>query len=89
MYNFTPLEIPEEFQNNLVAVSQWLGGYSYLFRFDNGYELSVIKNYGSYGGTSDLFETAILNNGKIICEPDGYRNNSDVIVELAKVRDIK
>ena len=35
-------------------------GYQYIFKFDNGYGASVIKNIMSYGHAQDLFELAVI-----------------------------
>lgn len=34
--------------------------YQYIFKFDNGYGASVVKNSGSYGHALDLFELAVI-----------------------------
>lgn len=35
-------------------------GIHYIFRFPNGYGVSVVKSYGSYGWEEDKWEIAIL-----------------------------
>lgn len=46
----------------LVATKQdnLLGGIQYLHRFPNGYGASVIRNQYSYGGSSGLYELAVI-----------------------------
>lgn len=36
------------------------GGEQYIFKFPNGYGASVIRSAMSYGGSSGLFELAVL-----------------------------
>lgn len=45
-------------------------GIHYIFSFDNGYQASVVKFSfgflgGSYGWKNDLWELAVLKNGKV------------------------
>jgi len=37
-----------------------LGGIQYIHRFDNGYGASVVRNQYSYGGSSGLYELAVI-----------------------------
>jgi hypothetical protein len=37
-----------------------LGGIQYIHRFENGYGASVIRNKYSYGGSSGLWELAVI-----------------------------
>lgn len=41
------------------------GGVQYIFTFENGYEASVVKFYGTYGFGRDLWELAVLKNGRL------------------------
>jgi hypothetical protein len=42
------------------------GGVRACMQFDNGYQISVVKNTFSYGGPEGLYEAAVLNrNGSI------------------------
>lgn len=34
--------------------------YQYIFKFDNNYGASVVKNSGSYGNEQDLWELAVI-----------------------------
>jgi hypothetical protein len=50
-----------------VSTHSFLGGVKKLYRFDNGYGASVLKNEFSYGGNKGLWELAVLKytkNGK-------------------------
>lgn len=52
-------------------------GIQYIFKFNNGYGASVIKTEHSYGFENDLWELAVLKDGKL-----HYNNpvaNGDVI----------
>ena len=37
-----------------------VGGTQRIYRFDNGYRASVVRNLMSYGGTQGLYELAVL-----------------------------
>lgn len=37
-----------------------MGGHCWQFLFANGYGASIVKHYGSYGGTQDYWELAVL-----------------------------
>ena len=59
-----------------------LGGVQYIFSFDNGYQASIVKFYdlllgGSYGYYEDLWELAVLKDGKL--DYDNSVANGDVI----------
>lgn len=44
-----------------------LGGYQKIYKFDNGYGASVVSNDFSYGGSSGLYEIAVLDaSGSIV-----------------------
>lgn len=40
-------------------------GVQYIFTFENGYGASVVKFYGTYGFGGDLWELAVLKNGRL------------------------
>lgn len=40
-------------------------GIHYIFKFKNGYGASVVKFWGSYGYDEDLWELAVLKDGKL------------------------
>lgn len=50
----------EEFKDNLLKRRQTYDGVQYLFRFPNDYGASIIKHFGSYGSSEDLWELAVI-----------------------------
>ena len=49
------------FENSLVTAEYTENGSQYLFKFENNYGASVIKNMnGSYGNREDLWELAVI-----------------------------
>ncbi len=52
-------------ETNLLQKHNHLGGIRYEYQFPNGYGASVVKNPMSYGGQDDLWELAVLKEGKI------------------------
>lgn len=70
-----------------------LGGIAYIFYFNNGYKVSVIKNFGSYGNKEDKWELAIIKEEKLVNVPSimgsdivrGWLSDSDVESILEKV----
>lgn len=76
-----------------------LESYQYIFKFDNGYGASVIKKFGSYGNTEDLFELAVIKfvDGynwkicyytKITDDVIGYLTNDDVLDLLERIKNL-
>ena len=45
-------------------------GVRYVFSFPNGYEVSVVKFYGTYGFESDQWEMGLMKDGDLIWLPD-------------------
>ena len=70
-----------------------LGGIAYIFYFNNGYKVSVIKNFGSYGNKEDKWELAIIKEDELVNVPSimgsdivkGWLSDSDVESILEKV----
>ena len=71
----------------------------YIFKFDNGYGASVVKNIMSYGHSQDLFELAVIEfidefTWKICCSTDitddvlGYLENDDVLDLLEIIKNL-
>ena len=71
----------------------------YIFKFENGYGASVIKNIMSYGHAQDLFELAVIEfidefTWKICCSTDitddvlGYLENDDVLDLLERIKNL-
>ena len=50
----------EGFETNVLYTDNHMDGIQYVFRFENDYGASVIKNNGSYGHNDDLWELAVL-----------------------------
>jgi hypothetical protein len=67
----------------------YLGGPCYSADFNNGYGISIIKNNGSYGREDDLWEIAVMKDGKccydtpITDDVIGWLD-ADEVVEYAK-----
>ena len=73
--------------------------YQYIFKFDNNYGASVVKNPISYGHGQDLFELAVIKfidgyNWKICCSTEitddvlGYLENDDVLNLLEAIKNL-
>lgn len=73
--------------------------YQYIFKFDNGYGASVVKNSGSYGNEQDLWELAVIEfidefTWKICCSTEitddviGYLTNDDVLNLLEAIKNL-
>lgn len=73
----------------------------YIFKFENGYGASVVKNIGSYGNRQDLFELAVIifvsefewelcYESKITDDVDviGYLTNDDVLELLERIKNL-
>ena len=63
--------------------SFWLSSYAVEYRkkwnFPNGYGISVIRGFGSYGQREGLFEIALLKNGSLAYDKGDFE---DVIGHL-------
>ena len=57
MRTFKDLTIVRDSENDFAAKDH----------FDNGYGISVIRNLGSYGGGSGLYEIAVLDEDDNLC----------------------
>ena len=55
----------EDLSKHKVVRQSLFDGYGYTCNFDNGYGISIIKHSGSYGGTDDQFEVAVLKGDRI------------------------
>jgi hypothetical protein len=64
-----------------------MNDYKKVFKFDNGYEASVVSNEMTYGGKSGLFEVAVMKDGEIVYNTPV---TSDVVgwLDFAGVADI-
>ncbi len=63
--------------------------------FPNGFEVSVVKSFGSYGGRQGLYEIGVFKDG-IMCDPLGWGDDvkgwlkpEDVEQELASIGELK
>jgi hypothetical protein len=68
------------------------GSEQYIFTFDNGYGASVVRGAHTYGGSSGLWEVAVLNcNGNIDYSTPitddvlGWQNDEGVAEVLASI----
>ena len=48
------------FKKDVLSVKKSMNDVQYIFKFDNNYGASVIKNLGSYGHERDLWELAVI-----------------------------
>ena len=64
-WNKIKLELQIENPNWKYEKKARVGGVQYIFKFENGYEASVVKFFGTYGYEEDLWELAVLKNGKL------------------------
>lgn len=89
----------EGFDDYLVARKPFLNGIRYLFRFENGYGASVIKNAFSYGSKQDLWELAVIKyrndrsyrlcyDTEITGDVEGCLTNDDVLELLHRIKDL-
>ena len=85
---YTPLNY-KGFKKYLVVEEELFDGLHYLFMFDNGYYVSVIKHMGSYGHDKDLFELMINTPDDRDLEPNGWLTNEDVLEKLKEVKMMK
>lgn len=78
------------FEKYLKLEQRLYDGWHWIFRFDNGYSVSVIKNGFSYGGRMDLFE-AIQHNTYCFKEGKtfGSLSNDDVLELLKTTKELK
>ena len=92
----TPLKY-EKFKKYLKTYNdRWAGfpnSYRWYFEFPNGYGVSVVKFYGTYGYEQDLFEIGTMYKGHLtnikgITEDDqvlGYLTNDKVLYYLERI----
>lgn len=71
------------------------GGNFATFKFDNGYGASLVRSPYSYGGSSGLFEIAVLDSNNDICYTTditddvlGYLSEEDVISTLINIKNL-
>ena len=53
--NYTKLKY-DGFESHLKIEERFFDGWHWMFEFENGWVVSVIKHRHSYGGKNDLFE---------------------------------
>ncbi len=88
-----------DFEKYLLKTNYYANGIQYLFRFENNYGASVIKNDMSYGHISDLWELAVaifvdgdwdLCYGTPITDDVlGTLTNDEVLDILAKIKSLE
>lgn len=79
-----------------VKTTDHLGGHQRLYRFENGYGASVIRNYMSYGGSDGLWELAVIEwdgasyeltyETPIASDVIGYLSDAEVDEKLAEIK---
>lgn len=86
----------EGYEEYLVSEGgNFFGGLAYEFKFENNYGASIIKHCFSYGNEDDLFELAVLYNGKITYSTEitgdvlGYLDNDDVLIVLNQIKELE
>ena len=73
---------------------KWNGGIRKLFKFDNGYGASLVKNPYSYGYDQGLWELAVLKNGELCYDTPitddviGYLNDPEADAILHNIADL-
>ena len=78
----------------LIETNNVMGGIQKVFKFPNGYGASVIKHKGSYGYKSDLWELAVLQNGKLCYDTEitddviGHLNDPEVDRLLRRIEQL-
>lgn len=66
-------------------------GLHYVAEFPNGYGISIIKHYGSYGGPEDEFEIAVLKDGGLYYDTEitndviGWLSESEVMAYAMRI----
>ena len=74
---------------------EYLGGFTSITIFDNGYGVSVVKHDGSYGGKQGLYELAVLKGGDICYDTEitndviGHLTPESVTEIMIKVQELK
>lgn len=73
----------------------YLGGQQYIFKFDNGYGASVVRNRASYGHEDGLWELAVLDSNGDLCYSTeitdnvlGYLDEDDVTTLLGRIKNL-
>lgn len=89
VYSYTKLKY-EGFENYLKLEQRLYDGWHWIFGFENGYSVSVIKYGFSYGGRMDLFEaiqhnTYCFKEGKVF----GSLSNDQVLELLKETKELK
>lgn len=89
VYLYTKLKY-EGFEKYLKLEQRLYDGWHWIFVFENGYSVSVIKHGFSYGGRMDLFEALQHNvyrfeEGKVF----GSLSNEQVLGLLKETKELK
>ena len=88
----------EEFKSDLVSVKREHNEVRYVFKFDNNYGASIVKNEYSYGHKQDLWELAVIwfdgdewnltYDTEITKDVIGYLTDEKVIEILHKIKNL-
>ncbi|MGM9946736.1 hypothetical protein [Floccifex sp.] len=87
----------DKFKNYLFSCNEKENSMHYVFKFDNGYGASVIKNLCSYGNEYDLYELAVIRftsddlwelcyQTGITSDVIGYLNNDEILSLLEGIK---
>lgn len=69
-----------------------MGGYQYFATYPNGFGVSIIKHFGSYGANYDLWEAAVMKGGSICYDTDitydvvGFLSDEDAVKLIQAVQ---
>lgn len=87
--NYTKLKY-NGFEKYLAVYKRLFDGWHWLFEFENGWVVSVIKHRYSYGGRDNLFE-AMQYKEQEECEADvfGGMSNDEVLKLLRLVKGLR
>lgn len=94
-YEYTPLEPTYVATIKELAETYkerpFLGGFQYTAYFENGYGIDIVKHNGSYGREDDLWEIAVIKDGKccydtpITDDVIGHLTSAEVMNYVMKV----
>lgn len=78
----------------LTSIRPFMGGHALRFTFPNGYIGSVVRHFGSYGGSQGLWEIAVMYGDEIVYDTPitndvlGWQTEEDVEQVLNQIREL-